>query len=121
MFYLCLQNHIDLFHLMKISFGCQYVQKDNVKNANRKDSKDKSAFTVVPRREDHSSESSIKGVYEIDSCKSSFLPLDFVRSAFSCEYLWCGIVIQFCIGVLYSTFTLYMPSSLSSFFPLSKA
>ncbi|XP_024635574.1 regulator of nonsense transcripts UPF3 isoform X1 [Medicago truncatula] len=45
----------------------KYVQKDNVKNANRKDSKDKSAFTVVPRREDHSSESSIKGVYEIDS------------------------------------------------------
>ncbi|WJX30381.1 hypothetical protein P8452_18927 [Trifolium repens] len=45
----------------------KYVQKDNVKNANRKDSKDKSAFTVVPRREDQSAESSIKGIYEIDS------------------------------------------------------
>ncbi|WJX36387.1 hypothetical protein P8452_24270 [Trifolium repens] len=45
----------------------KYVQKDNVKNANRKDSKDKSAFTVVPRREDQSAESSIKGISEIDS------------------------------------------------------
>ncbi|KAI5440351.1 regulator of nonsense transcripts UPF3 isoform X1 [Lathyrus oleraceus] len=45
----------------------RYVQKDNVKNVNRKDSKDKSAFTVVPRHEDQSAESSIKGIYEIES------------------------------------------------------
>lgn len=73
------KSPIDLCHLMKISFGFQYVQKDNVKNVNRKDSKDKSAFTVVPRHEDQSAESSIKGIYEIESCKSSDLPLDFVR------------------------------------------
>ncbi|XP_068498692.1 regulator of nonsense transcripts UPF3 isoform X2 [Phaseolus vulgaris] len=35
----------------------KYVQKDNAKSAARKESKDKSAFIVVPRREDLSAES----------------------------------------------------------------
>ena len=69
---------------MKIGFDCQYVQKDNAKSANRKESKDKSAFIVVPRREDQSAASSIKGISEIENCNLTFLPLDFVRLAFSC-------------------------------------
>ncbi|XP_027345446.1 regulator of nonsense transcripts UPF3-like [Abrus precatorius] len=45
----------------------KYVQKDNAKSANRKESKDKSAFIVVPRREDQSATSSIKGISEIET------------------------------------------------------
>ncbi|KAK7322382.1 hypothetical protein VNO77_25761 [Canavalia gladiata] len=45
----------------------KYVQKDNAKSANRKESKDKSAFIVVPRREDQSGASSIKGISEIET------------------------------------------------------
>lgn len=62
-----LAKHTELFHLMKIDFCRQYVQKDNAKNANRRESKDKSAFVAVPRREDQSSESSLKGISEIES------------------------------------------------------
>ncbi|KAL1292479.1 hypothetical protein AAHE18_19G000100 [Arachis hypogaea] len=45
----------------------KYVQKDNVKDATRKESKDKSAFTVVPRREDQSAASNIKGISELET------------------------------------------------------
>ncbi|KAL2335796.1 hypothetical protein Fmac_010242 [Flemingia macrophylla] len=45
----------------------KYVQKDNSKSVTRKESKDKSAFIVVPRREDQSAESSIKGISEIEA------------------------------------------------------
>ncbi|TKY49946.1 Regulator of nonsense transcripts UPF3 [Spatholobus suberectus] len=45
----------------------KYVQKDNAKTATRRESKDKSAFIVVPRREDQSAESSIKGISEIET------------------------------------------------------
>ncbi|KAL4375772.1 hypothetical protein HN51_009776 [Arachis hypogaea] len=45
----------------------KYVQKDNAKDATRKESKDKSAFTVVPRREDQSATSNIKGISELET------------------------------------------------------
>ncbi|KAK7401494.1 hypothetical protein VNO78_13024 [Psophocarpus tetragonolobus] len=45
----------------------KYVQKDNAKSVTRKESKDKSAFVVVPRREHQSAESSIKGISEIET------------------------------------------------------
>ncbi|RZC18391.1 Regulator of nonsense transcripts UPF3 isoform A [Glycine soja] len=43
----------------------KYVQKDNAKSATRKESKNKSAFIVVPRRDDQFAESSIKGISDI--------------------------------------------------------
>lgn len=55
---------------MNIGFDCQYVQKDNAKGVARKESKDKSAFVVVPRRDNQSAESSIKGISEIETCNS---------------------------------------------------
>ncbi|XP_047177606.1 regulator of nonsense transcripts UPF3-like [Vigna umbellata] len=45
----------------------KYVQKDNAKSAVRRESKDKSSFIVVPRREDLSAESSMKGISEIEA------------------------------------------------------
>ncbi|KAG4390562.1 hypothetical protein AAZX31_06G303100 [Glycine max] len=45
----------------------KYVQKDNAKGVARKESKDKSAFVVVPRRDNQSAESSIKGISEIET------------------------------------------------------
>jgi len=77
MFYLCLQKE-QCTLLLKIGLDyCQYVQKDNAKSAARKESKDKSAFVVVPRREDLSAESSMKGISEIEACNSSFLAFNF--------------------------------------------
>jgi len=67
-----------LCNLMKIGFDCQYVQKDNAKSATRKESKNMSAFIVVPRRDDQFAESSIKGISDIKTCNSFFLPIDFV-------------------------------------------
>uniref|UniRef100_A0A0R0KCT0 TF-B3 domain-containing protein n=2 Tax=Glycine max TaxID=3847 RepID=A0A0R0KCT0_SOYBN len=43
----------------------KYVQKDNAKSATRKESKNMSAFIVVPRRDDQFAESSIKGISDI--------------------------------------------------------
>ncbi|KAG5033551.1 hypothetical protein JHK85_017533 [Glycine max] len=40
-----------------VDSGMQYVQKDNAKGVARKESKDKSAFVVVPRRDNQSAES----------------------------------------------------------------
>jgi len=75
--YACKKNS-GLCYLLKIGFDyCQYVQKDNAKSAARKESKDKSSFIVVPRREDLSAESSMKGISEIEACNSSFLTFDF--------------------------------------------
>ncbi|XP_004499563.1 regulator of nonsense transcripts UPF3 [Cicer arietinum] len=62
-----LQGKLGLGNTRRGSEKKKYVQKENVKNANRKDSKDKLAFNVVPRREDQSAESSTKGSYEIES------------------------------------------------------
>ncbi|CAJ1958467.1 unnamed protein product [Sphenostylis stenocarpa] len=45
----------------------KYVQKDNAKSAARRESKDKSAFIVVPQREDLSAESSMKGISEFEA------------------------------------------------------
>ncbi|GAU22234.1 hypothetical protein TSUD_227700 [Trifolium subterraneum] len=53
------------------------------KNANRNDSKDKSAFTVVPRRKDQSAESSIKGIYEIDSFVVDEYPVHGIEGSIS--------------------------------------
>ncbi|XP_061369123.1 regulator of nonsense transcripts UPF3 [Gastrolobium bilobum] len=53
----------------------KYIQKDNAKGANRKESKDKSTFIVVPRREDQSAASSVKGFSEIETCPVSGIPL----------------------------------------------
>ncbi|KAL9321557.1 hypothetical protein ACSQ67_009610 [Phaseolus vulgaris] len=75
-FYACVKSHpleslCDLPHAAAgfptLPFGCSYVQKDNAKSAARKESKDKSAFIVVPRREDLSAESSMKGISEIEA------------------------------------------------------
>ncbi|KAL3017879.1 hypothetical protein AAZX31_06G303100 [Glycine max] len=47
--------------------GSEKKKKDNAKGVARKESKDKSAFVVVPRRDNQSAESSIKGISEIET------------------------------------------------------
>ncbi|KAG5036325.1 hypothetical protein JHK87_011235 [Glycine soja] len=65
-----------------VDSGMQYVQKDNAKSATRKESKNKSAFIVVPRRDDqfaesmHGVEGSISGIpLTSESGKKKFLLL----------------------------------------------
>ncbi|MED6132737.1 hypothetical protein PIB30_021561 [Stylosanthes scabra] len=54
-------------NIKRISEKKRYVQKDNAKGSTRKESKDKSAFVVVPQQEDHSAALNIKGISELET------------------------------------------------------